>query len=59
LLEASQLDPHSAENWANLAQAHFRLGNPLAAKKALSRGLRTDPNHAKLLALSARMREGR
>ena len=56
LLEASQLNSNSAENWSNLATAHHRLGNTLAANKALSRGLRIDSNHPRLQALSAQLR---
>jgi tetratricopeptide (TPR) repeat protein len=56
LLEASQLDSGSAENWSNLATAHHRLGNTLAANKALSRGLRIDAAHPKLQALAAQLR---
>jgi len=56
LIEASQHDPANADNWSTIAEVHYRLKNWRAANRAVSRGLKNDPNHAHLQRLSDKLR---
>ena len=56
LIEATQHEPTNADNWSTLAEVHYRLRNWRAANRAVSRGLKNDPNHAHLKRLSDKLR---
>lgn len=56
LTEAARINPHNVDNLANLAEAHLRLQNHRAANRAISRGLKLEPNHRRLLKLAEQTR---
>lgn len=56
LTEAARISPRHVDNLANLAEAHLRLQNQRAANRAISRGLKVEPNNRRLLKLSEQTR---
>ncbi|MBN1946740.1 MAG: tetratricopeptide repeat protein [Bradymonadales bacterium] len=57
LIEATGSDPNDAENWANVAEAHYRMRNSLAAGKAVARGLKVNPEHPRLNEMQRYLRQ--